>query len=293
MSGALNAHVAARLEEVAGIIEWQGANPYRVRAYRRAAFTLRGLDRPVSELLASGGVPALEALPGIGESLARSIRTLVETGRLPMLERLRGASDPVALFATVPGIGRRTADRLHHQLGIDTLEELEAAAHDGRLGTLLGLGAKRLAGIRDSLAHRLERVRARRDANAPVRPPSVGELLDVDREYREKARAGILKTIAPRRLNPAGEAWLPVLHTARGGRHYTAVFSNTPRAHRMGATRDWVVLYWDGAGGEGQATVITSTRGPLQGLRVVSGREDECACWYLRPHLYCGGGRTS
>jgi hypothetical protein len=61
----------------------------------------------------------------------------------------------------------------------------------------------------------------------------------------------------------------------------------------MGATRDWVVLYWDGAGGEGQATVITSTRGPLQGLRVVSGREDECACWYLRPHLYCGGGRTS
>ena len=82
MSGALNAQVAARLEEVAGIIEWQGANPYRVRAYRRAAFTLRGLDRPVSELLASGGVPALEALPGIGESLARSIRTLVETGRV-------------------------------------------------------------------------------------------------------------------------------------------------------------------------------------------------------------------
>ena len=246
-------------------------------------FIVRWNRLPVRYFVASGGVPALEALPGIGESLARSIRTLVETGRLPMLERLRGASDPVALFATVPGIGRRTADRLHHQLGIDTLEELEAAAHDGRLGTLLGLGAKRLAGIRASLAPRLERVRARSDANAPVRPASVGELLDVDREYREKARAGILKTIAPRRLNPAGEAWLPVLHAARGGRLYTAVFSNTPRAHRMGATRDWVVLYCDDGTREQSWTVVTAAFGPLRGRRIVRGRESECAEFYGQP----------
>ncbi|HSF02107.1 MAG TPA: helix-hairpin-helix domain-containing protein, partial [Solirubrobacterales bacterium] len=124
----LNAHVAARLEEVAGILEWQGANPFRVRAYRRAALTLRGLGRPVSEVLAKGGLRALEELPGIGDSLARSIRALVVTGRLPMLERLRGASDPLALLATVPGVGRRTAERLHYELGLDTLEELEAAA---------------------------------------------------------------------------------------------------------------------------------------------------------------------
>ncbi|HET7293782.1 MAG TPA: helix-hairpin-helix domain-containing protein [Vicinamibacteria bacterium] len=278
MTEALNAHVAARLEEVAGILEWQGANPYRVRAYRRAALTLRSLARPVSELLASGGLPALEALPGIGESLARSIRSLVVTGRLPMLERLRGASDPVELLATVPGIGRRTAERLHHDLGVDTLEELEAAAHDGRLAALLGFGEKRLAGVRDSLAHRLSRVR-HPAAGAAERghEPAVAELLDVDREYREKASAGTLTTIAPRRLNPRGDAWLPVLHAVRGGRHYTALFSNTPRAHRMGATGDWVVLYWDGASGESQATVVTSRGGPMQGLRVVRGREDECA----------------
>jgi DNA polymerase (family X) len=272
----LNAHVAARLEEVAGILEWQGANPYRVRAYRRAALTLRGLVRPVSELLAKGGLQALEDLPGIGENLARSIRALVVTGRLPMLDRLRGVSDPLALLATVPGVGRRTAERLHYELGLDTLEELETAAHDGRLAALLGFGQKRLAGIRDSLANRLGRVRHPSALEETVRRPPVEELLDVDREYRDRAQAGTLRKMAPRRFNPGGEAWLPVLHTARGDRHYTALFSNTPRAHRMGATHDWVVLYWDVARGESQATVITSRRGPLEGLRIVRGREEEC-----------------
>ena len=279
MPDPLNAHVAARLEEVAGILQWQGANPYRVRAYRRAALILRGLGHTVSQLLEEGGLPALEALPGIGESLARAIRTLVVTGRLPMLERLRGGSDPVALLATVPGIGRRTAERLHHDLGLETLEELETAAHDGRLAMLLGLGAKRLEGIRDSLARRLSRVRP---PAAPAEEVPVAELLDVDHEYREKAGAGTLKTVAPRRLNPGGEAWLPVLHTTRGGRHYTALFSNTPRAHRLGATWDWVVLYWDGPLGEGQATVITSRRGRLEGLRIIRGREVECGRYYER-----------
>jgi hypothetical protein len=272
----LNAPIAARLEEVARILDGQGANPYRSRAYRHAALTLRSLDTPVSELLASGGLAGLEALPGIGESLARSIRALVLTGRLPMLERLRGSGDPVALLATVPGIGRRTAERLHHDLGIDSLEELETAAHQGRLGALLGMGEKRLAGVRDSLAQRLGRVR--RAGAEPKQPPGVAELLDVDREYLEAVRAGRLRTIAPRRFNPGRQSWLPVLHTSRGRRHYTALFSNTPRAHRMGATRDWVVLYWDGPLGEGQATVVTSRRGALEGRRVVPGREAECAC---------------
>jgi hypothetical protein len=190
-----------------------------------------------------------------------------------MLDRLRGASDPVAVFASVPGIGRRLAGRLHDELGLDTLEELETAAHDGRLATIAGFGAKRLAGIRDSLAHRLGRVRSPSLPTTPV--PSVAELLDVDREYRESAAAGSLRLIAPRRFNPAGEAWLPVLHTVRGPRRYTALFSNTARAHRAGKTHDWVVLYIDEGSGEHQYTVITATRGALRGQRVVAGREDE------------------
>jgi hypothetical protein len=280
-----NAAIAARLDEVALLLAEQQANPFRVRAYRRAAATLRGLDRQVVEILSTGGLPGLEALPGIGDSLARMIRDVILHGRLAMLDRLRGEADPIALLTTIPGVGPKLADRLHHGLGIDSLEDLEIAAHDGRLAAQAGVGPKRLAGIRDTLAQRLARVRTPLAQRRP-NEASVRELLDVDTEYRAKAAAGDLRTIAPRRFNPRHEAWLPVLHTRRGSRQYTALFSNTPRAHKLGRTRDWVVLYADGGDGERTYTVVTADRGPLRGRRVVRGREDECAVFYREP-----GGR--
>ena len=162
------------------------------------------------------------------------------------------------------------------------LRELEVAAHDGRIENYPGIGAKRLAGIRDSLAQRLARIRRRRTAAPPSRVPPVFELLDVDREYREKAAAGTLTRIAPRRFNPEGESWLPILHTARGGRHYTALFSNTARAHEQDKTRDWVVLFCDDGDTEHRFTVITSEFGRLQGERIVAGRKTECEKYYER-----------
>ena len=271
--------MAERFEEVAALLEEQHANPFRVRAYRRGAGTLRSLERPVSEVLAVGGLEALVALPNIGESLARAAQSLVSHGRLPLLVRLRGESDPVALLGTVPGIGAKMAEHLHDELHLDTLEQLEAAAFDGRLEEFHGIGAKRLAAIRDHLAQRLQRVRAVSSGPGPGQP-SVAELLEVDREYRTRAEAGELPKLAPRRFNPTGEAWLPVLHATRGDRHYTVLFSNTRRAHEFGTTRDWVVLYLDGSPGERPWTVITSTRGPLAGRRIVRGREEECARVY-------------
>jgi putative hydrolase len=232
------------------------------------------MPAPVDELLRDRGLDGLRELPHVGETIARAIRELVSHGRLPMLDRLRGEADPVRLLASVPGIGRMLANRLHEDLGLETLADLEAAAHDGRLATVAGFGAKRLAGIRDSLAHRLGRVRV--PPPVPGDLPSVSELLDVDREYREKAAAGELQQIAPRRFNPSGEAWLPVLHTRRGNRRYTALFSNTARAHETGNARNWVVLYGDNGSGEHRHTVITATYGPLRGQRVVAGRENEC-----------------
>ena len=111
--------------------------------------------------------------------------------------------------------------------------------------------------------------------------PSVEVILAIDREYREKATAGSLPKIAPRRLNPEGKAWLPVLHTRYGPWHFTALFSNTERAHELHRTRDWVVIYFaDDAGEDGQATVVTERRGSLTGQRVVRGREPECGRYY-------------
>jgi DNA polymerase (family X) len=112
--------------------------------------------------------------------------------------------------------------------------------------------------------------------------PPIEELLDVDREYREAARENRLTMIAPRRFNPEKKAWLPILHTRRGDRHYTAMFSNTARAHRLGTTHDWVILYQDGESGAHQCTVTTSYQGPLQGQRIVRGREAECQQFFER-----------
>jgi hypothetical protein len=168
---------------------------------------------------------------------------------------------------------------LHHDLEIDTLEELEIAAHDGRLMRQPGIGEKRLSGIIASLAERLGRIRVRRGTAEKI-IPSIEELLAVDREYREKAAANQLHKFAPRRFNPTGEAWLPVLHTQRGQRHYTALFSNTARAHQKGKTQNWVVLFYDDGDRESQCTVITAEWGPLEGRRIVRGREFECMRYY-------------
>jgi DNA polymerase (family X) len=291
MPVAINEDIAGRLDEVARILAEQGANRFRVQAYHQAAAVLRGLAKPVSEMFAEEGLAGLEKLPGVGESIARSIRDILRHGKLAMLDRLRGEHDPIALLTSVPGIGKALAWKLHDVLGLESLEELETAAHDGRLESTPGLGAKRLAGIRDSLAHRLGRIRRQPPVLSPSgerKEPPVAELLDVDAEYRREAAAGTLKKIAPRRFNPTGEAWLPVLHTTRGKRHHTALFSNTARAHEQQKTRDWVVLYFDGHDGERQCTVITSEFGRLKGRRIVRGREDECEEFYrgrgeLRP----------
>ena len=89
----VNAEIAARLEEIADILEAQQANPYRVQAYRRAGMTVRNYDRAMDEVIREEGIEGLRKLPGIGETLSRAIHQLVTSGRLPMLERLRGESE--------------------------------------------------------------------------------------------------------------------------------------------------------------------------------------------------------
>ena len=278
-----NRAVASKLQEVALLLEEQGANRFRVRAYRTAADTLERLPTPVTHILQQQGTDGLQALPGIGVSLARSIHTLIVTGRLPMLDRVRGEMDSVALLASIPGIGPALATRLHDDLHIQTLEQLEIAAHDGRLADIEGVGPKKLQGIIDSLTARLGRIRTQSQTtglSAPAEPP-VEELFDVDREYREAVQAGILQRIAPHRFNPKREAWLPILHTTRGTRHYTAMFSNSALAHQLKKTHDWVLLYYDDEHhGEHQRTMVTGHQPPFVNKRVVRGRESACEEYY-------------
>jgi hypothetical protein len=284
----LNAHVATLLDETARLLEEQHANAFRVQAYRNAADTVRSLERGVDDVLDAEGLAGLDRLPGIGQTLARVIDQIVTTGRFPMLDRLRGGTNVVVQLASIPGIGVKIAQRLRDDHGIATLEQLELAAHDGTLADVAGFGPKRIAAIQDVLETRLGR-RSRRASSEPsvmTRPPepSVGELLDIDREYREGDEKGTLPRIAPRRFNPTHAKWLPILHATRDGTHYTALYSNTARAHERGTTHDWVVVYFEMHGVEGQRTIVTARSGLLDGRRIVRGRELECARHYgVRP----------
>lgn len=281
-----NNEIANTLDHVADLLELEGESSFRVRSYRNAAQTIRDLDTPVSTLMKQDGEHLLKDLPGIGDKLAGSIKEIATTGRLGLAERLEHETWPGQLFTEVPGIGPELARRIHDQLEISTLEDLEVVAHDGRLEQVEGIGPERAEGVRVALAGMLSQSSRRRlrqairEETPKEERPSAGLLLEIDEEYRRKAERDQLRKIAPKRFNPQGEAWLPVLRTKRQGWSFTALFSNTALAHRSGKTHDWVVIYYERAGEQQQGTVVTAERGKLAGRRVIRGRERECREYY-------------
>jgi DNA polymerase (family 10) len=255
-----NRAVAERLREAAALLKAQDASPYRSNAYRAAADAVERCPRDVGAIFAAEGVRGLDAIPKVGLGIASAIAEMVTHGRWSQLDRLRGGADAVALLQTVPGIGERLAREIHARLKVDTLEDLEVAAAEGRLAVLPAVGARRASAIRAVVAEMLGRVQSSCFASRePHAEPDAAVLLDVDREYRERA------------------ARRPILHTTRGPWHFTALFSNTALAHRLGRIHDWVVVYfYDADHVERSRTVVTEHRGSLAGRRVVRGREDEC-----------------
>lgn len=273
-----NRFVADKLEEVAHLLEQQNASHFRISAYRDAASFLRGLAHPVQLDYQRGGKRGLDDLPTIGPSIASAIAEIIETGALGLLDRLRGAADPEQVLQTVPMIGPSLAHQIHADLGIETLEALEAAVHDGRLANLKGFGPRRVESLRHSLSDMLARRRPRQTA-IDRQQPSVADILAIDQTYRRNLET--LPEITPRRFNPTGETRLPILHTERDGWDFTALFSNSPAAHRFGRTRDWVVIYFERADQpEGHMTVVTEHGGALDGRRVIRGHESACRGYY-------------
>ncbi len=291
-----NPQLAESLAKVADLLEAQGANRFRVAAYRRAADALQKFEQPVWRIYQTSGLEGLEELPCIGRTISRALQQMIRGGRWALLERLQGKHVVEDAFASVPNIGPKLAKRIHDELGIETLVELQAAAWDGRLRRLPGMGEKRIRAVRESLAARGRQAEFQHvqgesqqrffaEGNDLTAEITVEELLDIDQEYRDQAARGKLPRVAPRRHNPTAEKWLPILHTDREDRHYTALFSNTGHAHALGTTHDWVVIYLEDhqhRGQHGRWTVITSQFGKLKGRRIVRGRESECLDYYQR-----------
>jgi len=284
--GLSNREITRVIREIAEHLQRSGESPFRVAAYRRAAATIARHPRPLAEIFAAAGQGGLRALPGIGKSLARTIARLLRTGHSSKLERLRRREAGKAILETLPGVGKRLAERVEQSLATDSLEEVYAAACDGRLRRVPGLGAKRMRAIRESLAFRLHAGEPLPHA-APADEPPVAELLAIDEDYRDKASRGKLPLASPRLFNPTGRAVLPILNTRRGGRSYTAHYANTSASHRQGRFGDWVIITCNTKDRFGQWTIITATRGPLRGKRLIMHRDQACREYYdaLRKQL--------
>ena len=236
--------------------------PLAVDAARRFGLGVQPLEVDAGAAIGANAVAAVVEAPARGFDLVQLVHVARKIG---LFQLAAAGAQPFFVAA-----------ELDHQ-GLAAL--LEGAA---QLITLPGFHAAQAKAGRRVAFDQGQRGVGTADYSNFMKAPGVDVLLEVDREYREKAAAGLLHRIAPRRQNPAGEAWLPILHVRRDGWKFTALFSNTPRAHDLHRAHDWVViLYEDGQGVvDGQATVVTEWRGSLTGRRVVRGREPECARRY-------------
>jgi Helix-hairpin-helix domain len=247
-----NSTIATHLLAHARSLEERGHGLYRVRAYRRAAAVIRMLPCEVSDLLDMGGVTALKSIRGIGEHIAFTVERLVRTGELVTLGPRPEHTDPRERVMSLPGVGTATARRLNEGWGITTVEGVEDAVKDGRLRDL-GLPERSI----ENLATVLE---LRKKASPPTQEPSVSDLLAVDDEYRRLGASAL------------------TVH--RNGWTFRASYSSSPLAYRLGQTRDWVVIRFAKDELAGERVVVSESRPPWRGQRVVRGREHECqACW--------------
>ena len=136
-----NAEIAAMFDQAAELLEIKGDNPFRTRAYRRAARVLESLPKSVAAMLRAG--EDLAELPGIGEDLASKIATIVETGKFDLLESLkRELPGDLGEIAAIPGLGPKRVKLLIEKLGVRSIEDVRRAAKRGRLGELRGFGPK-------------------------------------------------------------------------------------------------------------------------------------------------------
>lgn len=136
-----NADIAGIFEEIADLLEIQGANPFRIRAYRNAARILGELPQEASRLLEAGS--DLTRLPGVGDDLAAKIKEIVTTEHCSLLDRLHTELPPaITDLLKIPGLGPKRVKALYHDLDVQTLEQLYRAARDGRIRALPGFGEK-------------------------------------------------------------------------------------------------------------------------------------------------------
>lgn len=204
-----NADIAKIFAKVADLLEIQGANPFRVRAYRNAARQISSLSRSVRDMLEQN--KSLSDLPGIGEDLAGKIETIVETGNLPLLQELMEQSAPeLDELLKIPGLGPKRAQTLFKELNVTNLNELREAAESNKIRELDGFGEKTEKKILQGLEQRTSEERTKLAVVEEV-AKSLTEYFDASKAVKKIIVAGSYR----RRKETVGD--LDILVTCRKG----------------------------------------------------------------------------
>lgn len=233
-----NMEIAQALREMADLLELQGANPFRVRAYRNGARTVDELTPPLADLVAEGA--DLTELPAIGTDLAKYITELVQTGRLGVLEEARReVPSSLTELMRLSGVGPKRALRFHQELGVDSVTDLEGALDRGEVQRLPGFGERSAERLRRAIEeYRRHTARFKlSEADRLVAPlvehmkkaPGVEEV-EVAGSYRRR-----VETIGDIDLLVAGEPAEPIM------KHFTS-YPTTARVDISGPTRGTIIL---------------------------------------------------
>lgn len=232
-----NAEIAAMFDQAAELLEIKGENPFRIRAYRRAARTVENLPKSAAAMLVVG--EKLSELPGIGNDLAGKIATIVDTGKFELLESLRRElPGELGQLAAVPGLGPKRVKTLADKLGVRTLEDLRRAARKGRLQELRGFGAKLEQGILAALDKPARMTRFKLPF-VEAEAKSIADWLGGDPSCGRVVAAGSYR----RRRDTIGD--LDMLVTTRRGATVgdrLTAYENTAKVLAHGPTRTTVVL---------------------------------------------------
>ena len=233
-----NAEIAAAFDHLADLLEIEGANPFRVRAYRRAARTVEDLPRSAAELIASG--EDLGELPGIGADLAGKIAEFIATKHLAVLDEAK-ARLPAGLveLTNVPGIGPKRARALYDKLKVHSLSDLRKAATAGKLHGLPGFGVK-------SERKLLDELKRRREVQRRFRLDTAEDFAEPLLEHLKRSKGVVQATIAGsyrRRKDTVGD--LDIVVAAHAGSDVMQRFVSYDEVDEVaahGETRATVVL---------------------------------------------------
>ena len=234
-----NLDVARELTLLADLLEIQGANPFRIRAYRNAVNTIEGLSRPLHEMVAAR--EDLTELPAIGDNVAAHIVELLETGSIGRLREVE-AEFPRSLveLMSLGGLGPKKARKLFEKLGVRTVDDLAAALDAGKVEVLEGFGAKSVSKLRDAIAaHRKRTGRPRLDEVELL----IAGLLEYVKRAPGAKRVEVAGSLR-RRRETVGDVDLLVQAEGDGTpivEHFTA-FEGAVRAEAAGPTKGSVVL---------------------------------------------------